>query len=203
MANETRHTNSKAEDAKLVALYRDLKEGAAPPSAGLQKQFVFQLLDTKIARLDHATNRMKLLRNVLRIAGLAASGLATVVLGLKSEWLTPTLAQDFALIFTAGATFLGSIAALWEVDNYWLRNKIMLNKLKELRYRFAFVVTETSNPQKQDIKAIFDELIGAVGDDYWEKTMNRSMPASQGNGSEGRKEHGREVGDAAQETKLS
>jgi hypothetical protein len=184
MANETkRYTNSKEEEAKLVALYRQLKEGQAPPSPGLQRQLLFQLLDTKVAQLDQITDRLKLIRNVLRIATLACSGLAMVALGLKGEWLSPKLAPDLALVLTATATFLGSLAALWEVDNYWLRNKVMLNKLKELRYRFAFVITETAGGRTDDVKTIFDEVICTLGDEYWEKMLNRSIPAWKDDGS--------------------
>jgi hypothetical protein len=186
MANETRHsTTASQEEAKLVALYGQLKGGEGPPPPGLQRQLVFQLLDTKVAQLDRATDRVKLLRNVLRIATLAASGLATVALGLKGAWLPAVVAQDFALILTAGATFLGSLAALWEVDNYWLRNKVMLNKLKELRYRLAFVLSDTSGALPNHVKSIFDEVIGTLGDEYWEKMLNRAIPTGRGNGAAG------------------
>jgi hypothetical protein len=187
MANETRHsTTASQEEAKLVALYGQLKGGEAPPPSGLQRQLVFLLLDTKVAQLDRATDRVKLLRNALRTATLAASGLATVALGLKGAWFSATVGQDLALLLTASATFLGSLAALWEVDNYWLRNKVMLNKLKELRYRFAFVLSDTSGARPEDVKCIFDEAIGTLGDEYWEKMLNRAIPTGGGVGSAGR-----------------
>jgi hypothetical protein len=184
MANEAREqTSAKQEEGKPVALYDLLKSREDPQSPDLQRKLVFQLLDTKVAQLDRATDRIKLLRNVLRIATLASSGLATVALGMKGGWLSAPVAQDFALVLTAAATFMGALAALWEVDNYWLRNKVMLNKLKGLRYRFAFTLAETSGTDRDTVKRIFDEIIGTLGDEYWETMLNRSFPTERTNGS--------------------
>ena len=82
-------------------------------------------------------------------------------------------------------------------DYYWLRNKVMLNKLKELRYRFAFVVAETAGARSEDVKSIFDEVIGTLGDEYWEKMFNRAVPAGRGNGSSDRAHKSGDVGSAS------
>jgi hypothetical protein len=175
MLNRSTHSHgSTAEEAKLSALYEQMKEDFAPP-AGFQKQLVFQLLDTKVATLEKITDHLKVLRNALRISALGFSGLATVALGLKQEWLPSNAAQSLALILTAGGTFLGSVAALWDVDNYWLRNKVMLSRIRQLRYRLAFEIAATLGSQEQDLKRIFSEIIDTIGDEYWEKTLNRSM----------------------------
>jgi hypothetical protein len=167
-----RSQDSVGEEAKLQALYGQMKEGLAP-SSGLQKRLIFQLLDTNVAKLERVSDHLRVLRNFLRISALGCSGLATIALGVKQDWLPTNTAQSVALILTASATFIGSVAALWNVDNYWFRNKAMLSKVRQLRHRLAFEMAATDGGE--DLKAVFREIIDTLGDEYWEKTLNRAI----------------------------
>ena len=71
------------------------------------------------------------------------SGIATVILGVKftnanSGW--PVLSSNIAPGITATVTFLTGLSVFWDTDNYWKRVKVMLNKLKEIRYEYAFLI---------------------------------------------------------------
>ena len=135
-----------------------------------------QLLNTKVTVLDQKTNRIKYLHYTLRISGMLLSGIATVVLGIKfttpdSDW--PVISSNIALGLTATVTFLSGLSVFWDTDNYWKRVKVMLNKLKELRYEYAFLISG-ENIKQTDLRDILTRYLDALGDEYWENLLKNA-----------------------------
>ena len=178
MANETHGLlNPEEESKKLHQLYMALINGKIEPSTDQQKKTMMQLLNTKITVLDQKTNRIKYLHYTLRISAMLLSGLATVILGLKfsendiDNW--PIISSNVALVITASVTFLSGLSVFWDTDNYWKRVKVMLNKLKELRYEYAFLISGENIKQK-DLKLILNRYLDALGDEYWENLIKNA-----------------------------
>jgi len=174
MSNEskTRYSQKEQEDL-LVEYYDQILKGESKPSTEQQKKFLLQLLNTKITVMERKTNQKKRLHFLLRILAMFLSGVSTVILGLKiskGEGLSSNM-SNIALVLTAMITFLTSLAVFWDIENYWVRNKIMLNKLKEIRYEYVFFLSGTANPSDKDLKPFLDKLIASLGDEYWEKFL--------------------------------
>lgn len=175
MSNETHGLLDPGEESKkLHQLYVALINGKIEPSTDQQKKTMMQLLNTKVTVLDQKTNRIKYLHYTLRISAMLLSGIATVILGLKftnnanSSW--PVISSNLALGITATVTFLTGLSVFWDTDNYWKRVKVMLNKLKELRYEYAFLISGENIKQK-DLKDILNRYLDALGDEYWENLL--------------------------------
>ncbi len=177
MANETHGLlKAKEESNKLHQLYSGLIDGKIEPSTDQQKKTMMQLLNTKVTVLDQKTNKIKYLHYTLRISAMLLSGIATVVLGIKftnpdSDW--PVISSNIALGLTATVTFLTGLSVFWDTDNYWKRVKVMLNKLKELRYEYAFLISGENIKQK-DLKDILNRYLDALGDEYWENLLKNA-----------------------------
>ena len=104
------------------------------------------------------------------------SGIATVILGIKftnvnSNW--PVISSNIALGITATVTFLTGLSVFWDTDNYWKRVKVMLNKLKEIRYEYAFLISGEGVNQK-DLRDILNRYLDALGDEYWENLLKNA-----------------------------
>ena len=175
MSNETHGLlNPGEESKKLHQLYVALINGKIEPSTDQQKKTMMQLLNTKVTVLDLKTNRIKYLHYTLRISAMLLSGIATVILGLKfsnndnGNW--PVISSNLALGITATVTFLTGLSVFWDTDNYWKRVKVMLNKLKELRYEYAFLISGEDIKQK-DLRDILNRYLDALGDEYWENLL--------------------------------
>jgi hypothetical protein len=178
MANETHKLlTPKEESIKLHDLYVALINGEINPSTEQQKKTMMQLLNTKVTILDQQTNKIKYLHYGLRISAMFLSGLATVILGLKftgdqnNNW--PEISSNFALIITAIVTFLSGLSVFWDTDNYWKRVKVMLNKLKELRYEYAFLISG-EHVNQRELRDILDKYLNALGDEYWENLLKNA-----------------------------
>lgn len=171
MSNESQNRlNKDQEEEKLLMYYRDILAGTLPASPETQKKFILQLLNTKITQLEPKTTHCKYLHYVLKIVTMVLSGLSTVILGLKLS--TPLLAHDdLALICTAIVTFLASLATFWDIENYWIRNKIMLNRLKELRYEYTFFLAGGQSEINSELKGYLNKFLATMGDEYWEKFL--------------------------------
>jgi hypothetical protein len=178
MSNETHGLlNPGEESKKLHQLYVALINGKIEPSTDQQKKTMMQLLNTKITVLDQKTTRIKFLHYALRISAMLLSGIATVILGLKftnndnSKW--PIISSNLALGITATVTFLTGLSVFWDTDNYWKRVKVMLNKLKELRYEYVFLISG-DNVKQADLKDILNRYLDALGDEYWENLLKNA-----------------------------
>jgi hypothetical protein len=177
MSNETHGLlKPKEESEKLHQLYSALINGNIEPSTEQQKKTMMQLLNTKVTVLDQKTDMIKYLHYTLRISAMLLSGIATVILGIKvtnanSNW--PVISSNIALGITATVTFLTGLSVFWDTDNYWKRVKVMLNKLKELRYEYAFLISGEGVNQK-DLKDILNRYLDALGDEYWENLLKNA-----------------------------
>ena len=177
MSNETHGLlKPKEESEKLHQLYSALINGKIEPSTDQQKKTMMQLLNTKVTVLDQKTNKIKYLHYTLRISAMLLSGIATVILGIKftnanSDW--PVISSNIALGITATVTFLTGLSVFWDTDNYWKRVKVMLNKLKEIRYEYAFLISGEGVNQK-DLKDILNRYLNALGDEYWENLLKNA-----------------------------
>ena len=183
MSNETHGLlNPGEESKKLHQLYVALINDKIEPSTDQQKKTMMQLLNTKVTILDQKTSRIKYLHYTLRISAMLLSGIATVILGLKvtnndnSTW--PVISSNLALGITATVTFLTGLSVFWGTDNYWKRVKVMLNKLKELRYEYAFLISGENIKQK-DLKDILNRYLDALGDEYWENLLKNASKAKE------------------------
>jgi hypothetical protein len=166
-----------AEELKLLKYYQDILESKYNISTESQKQFMMQLLNTKIAQLNESTTKTKHIYYWLRISILVLSASATIILGLNkiSTWimLLPKItlfeiSSDIALIITTIITLLSSLAAFWDIETYWIRLKIMLNKLKRLRYEFVFTVMGDKLMTNEKLNKYLEKFISFQADEYWE-----------------------------------
>ena len=161
MANESKtYFTKKAEEHKLVNCYKEILEGKLNSSSDSQKKFLLQLLNTKITQLEPKTDSIKVMHYVLRVSVMILSGISTVILGLKltgESWLSQN-SSNIALVITAIVTFLSGLAVFWDTENYWKRNKIMLNKLIELRYEYVFFLEGGDAAAGDEIKKYLDKF---------------------------------------------
>ena len=91
-------------------------------------------------------------------------------MGFK-EFVIP-FSSNIVLIFTATITFLSALAAFWDIENYWVRLKVMLNNLKSLRYKYTFAVEGGEVKNNGQLKLFLDEFLLIHGDGYWENYLN-------------------------------
>jgi hypothetical protein len=180
MSNEgKRFFTQPEEEKKLVGFYKELLNGGPEPSTAYQKKFLLQLINTKIAQVEPKTGRIKNLHYILRISVMVLSALATVFLGLKFvtdptffgiRWNADNISNT-VLVITATVTLLSGLAVFWDTENYWVRNKIMLNKLKEIRYEYVFFLAGDQKNDNVELKGYLDKFISNLGDEYWEKFL--------------------------------
>ncbi|WP_026452738.1 SLATT domain-containing protein [Aequorivita capsosiphonis] len=174
MSTKSKRQFSQNEQEDMLAeFYNNIITGEDKPSTEYQKKFLLQLLNTKIAKIESKTKNIKLLNFALNITVMVFSGLTTILLGLKfndNELLTKNL-NNAALIISASISFLSGLAVFWDTENYWIRNKIMLNRLKEIRYEYVFYLAGNSEITTASILPFLTKFLDSLGDEYWEKFL--------------------------------
>jgi hypothetical protein len=170
------------QEKKLSEYYEKLMD---LPTTTPQTKFFMQLLNTKIAQIEYKEQRSSRQKTGLRLTALTLSTIVTIVLGLNIKEGTPLFAYkaDIALIISALVTLLTAIANFWDIDNYWLHVRVMLEKLKLLRYRFAYLLSTTADipPTETEVNAFMSDFNSIVGDGYWEKLNTKNLVPQEWN----------------------
>ena len=174
MSNESKgRYRQKEQEELLTQFYDKILNGKDEPSSEYQKKYLMQLLNTKISQVEPKTNRIKKIHYLLRITVMLFSGITTILLGLKfgdNTVITRNL-NNIALTISAAITFLSGLAVFWDTENYWIRNKIMLNKLKEIRYEYVFYLTGNRETKATELRPFLEKFLVSLGDEYWEKFL--------------------------------
>lgn len=161
------------DDDSLSDFYNDILRGKTTPSADYQKKYLLQLINTKIARVENKARYTKSLNYLLNILVMVLSATTTIVLGLNtgSDEQTAITIKNTALIISASMTFISGLVVFWDIENYWIRNKIMLNKLRELKYEYTFYLCGNTEVQPADLKNFLSRFLSSLGDEYWERFL--------------------------------
>jgi hypothetical protein len=168
----SKHLTKNNFEDKVREFYKEISEGGKPNS---QCEYLMSLLNFKIDMVESKNKKSKYINYVLKISILLLAGLSTVILGLKSEVFTFSSDSwriqpaDIVLIFSATITFFSGLAAFWDVENYQMRTKIMVNRLKELRYKFTLEATRENRMNSRELEKVMEEFINIIGDGYWER----------------------------------
>lgn len=173
---QTKSHTIKEQEQKLLDYYGKLEN---LPSNTEQHKFFMLLLNTKIAQIEGKEQRSSSQKMWLRLTALALSTAVTIVLGFK--WnvtiFLPEYQSNIALTISAVVTLLAAIASFWDIDNYWLHVRVMLEKLKILRYRYAYLLSSTPDtpPTEEQMNVLMADFNSIVGDGYWEKLNTKDL----------------------------
>jgi len=100
------------------------------------------------------------------------SAFSTIVLGLQlgEEWIL--LQKNIALTITAGITLLTTLMTFWNIEEYWLQNKVVEQQLVILKQKFEY--EKAKGLTKENIEIMFSELQNILGQQqsYWKSALD-------------------------------
>ena len=149
-----------------------------------QETFLFQALDKAVSKYSADSKRLKRWTYLLRVAVLLLTGCSTVLLGLNVKGDSNYLiwSRNLVLVLGALSTFLVGLSAFWNVESYWLKQKVLFARVRALRERCYFLQAKDGSLSPEVIEAAFVEYRAMMDDrvDYWEeiasqKTVNRPI----------------------------
>jgi hypothetical protein len=131
-----------------------------------------ELLEIAIRKMAKKASGLKMAYYSLSIATLLLSAILTIILGfhLKND-VDLILSKNIALILGALITFLTGVNAFWKLESYWVRRKILLRRLEDLRDEFTF---QKLSANKEDLDSLFAKYqsIQNYQTLYWEDIYN-------------------------------
>ena len=102
------------------------------------------------------------------------SAISTIVLGLQfGESLELIQWQkNIALVITAAITLLTTLMTFWNIEEYWLQNKVIEQQIEILQQKFEYEKSKGLN--KEMLEKIFSELQRILGQhhSYWKDVLN-------------------------------
>ena len=150
------------------------------------QSFLFQMLDKAVSKYRAESKRLKRLTYFFRIAVFFLSACSTVLLGLNiSDPNYPIWSRNVVLGMGALSTFLIGLSAFWNIESYWLKQKVLFARLRAIQEYYQFVQAEQDTLSPEQIQAAFAQYRQLMDEriEYWEevsqKTTTTRLDASQ------------------------
>lgn len=145
-----------------------------------QETFLFQRLDEAVSKYSAESKKLKRWTYSLRIAVLLLTGCTTVLLGLNFKGEPDYLgwSRNVALGLGALSTFLVGLSAFWNVESYWLKQKVLFARVRALRERCQFLQAKLGSLSPEQVEGAFLEYRAMMDDriEYWEKAASQKTP---------------------------
>lgn len=156
-------------------------------------------MDYLIARVDYSYQKFRSgtswnYGNVkfYKYSTIVLSTAATIILGLNLEVFGESfadtfseLANDVALVLNAIVAALTTLSVFWNVEKYWIQNKVIKQQLKMLKYEVEFA-NSTLTGAAADAKAdeFFAKYIKILRDFYlyWEGVLSEEKKNGENQG---------------------
>jgi len=143
-----------------------------------QQQLLFQLLDTAVEKYRAQARKLKLSNYGFRILTLLLAAASTVLLGLTIPDNPGYLvwSRNLALVFSAVGTLVVSLGAFWNLEAYWLKSKVLFARVRALRERCRFLLSESDTLSPEEIADAFTEYRALMDSqiEYWERATEQA-----------------------------
>ena len=125
-----------------------------------QEVFLFQCLDEAVLKYRDESRRLKHWTYSLRIAVLLLSAVSTVLLGLNVKGDPEYLiwSRNVVLGLGASSTFLVGLSAFWNIESYWLKQKVLFARIRALRERCHFLQAAVSTLKRNTPTSVEDQV---------------------------------------------
>jgi hypothetical protein len=143
----------------------------------------FEYIQKKIQRrldiYDHKERWCWWYTVAIRVTGFGLSAAITIIAGWGSNDFT--FQKNALLVLGAASTFLASVAAFWNIERYWLENRVIFEGLRELRDRIHYVQNRHSAVTDPELFAIWSdyEKLLARRADYWTNRLRTGAPTER------------------------
>ena len=145
-----------------------------------QESYFEELVEDAILKLTKRTRLLRGANYLFSISILFLSAALTIILGYNlKEDSDIRLTKNIALIIGAVITFLSGLKTFWKLESYWIRRKITLRRLQDLRDEFNF---EKFSEQEFDLSTLFAEYqsVQKYSTIYWEDVYNEAKSDRKG-----------------------
>jgi hypothetical protein len=137
--------------------------------------FVKGKLDERIEKIVKRTKRQQNLANLFKISITLLAFVSTVLLGLSvrdesyAQW-----SRNVAFVIGAAIAAISGIESYWNIQKYWIRNRIIETRLKELRDEFLFLSSKPEGISQDELRAVFERYLSIERrkNEYWEEVLD-------------------------------
>lgn len=149
-----------------------------------QLNYLLSKVNTEIALFTKSTESLFKVVKRFQYLTVIISAAITIILGLNLGWVenvdsrlaiaeSPLLAKDVALVLGAVLTLLGTLRIFWNVDNYWLQNKVTKQQLKLLRNEINYLKSRKNQATQEELDNLFNRFQNIMRQFhlYWEGVL--------------------------------
>lgn len=100
------------------------------------------------------------------------SAISTIILGLELGEAWIQWQKNSALVVTAIITLLTTLMTFWNVEEYWLQNKVIEQQITTLQQKFEY--ERAKGFTEESLAAMFKEYQGILGQQhsYWKNALD-------------------------------
>lgn len=144
------------------------------------EEYLVSLLEDALKKHTKRKNFVRRIAWLLKISIMLLGMSATVLLGLTYGEDSPNLiySRNLAMVCTAMSTLLASLAAMWNIDHYWLKRKVIVTKIDSLLEELKFQRSISNPISENQIEQFFKRYQNIMKQqtEYWEGMLAGTSP---------------------------
>jgi hypothetical protein len=138
---------------------------------------ILDRFDLTIAKFRQSATKAKWITYGLRIPVFILGAASTVILGYQmpgSDY--QIVSRNIALVLSATITVLVGLASFWDIEAYWLRNRLRLAQLEALREEYV-ILKLMGNHGHAELDSIINRYLSIVNTaPTWADTLAKKKP---------------------------
>jgi len=138
---------------------------------------ILEQFNLAIAKFRQSAQKARRITYGLRIPVLILGAVSTIILGYQmpgSDY--QVLSRNIALVISATITVLVGLASFWDIEIYWLRNRLKLAQLEALREEYVMVKL-MGKDGRAELDSIINRYLSIVNTaSSWEDTLAKKRP---------------------------
>lgn len=129
-------------------------------------------LNTSITEFEKRRRKMFNVVRGFKYPLVLLTAISTIVLGLELGPDFVVKQKNLALIIGAVVTGLTTLMTFWNVEEYWIKNKVIELQLKSLQNKFQF--EKTAGLSEERVKNFFKQYQVILGqqEELWKATLD-------------------------------
>lgn len=145
---------------------------------------LIQLLETKINKsINEFSKRRSKMFNVVRwfkYPLVILTAFSTIILGLELGKEMIIHQKNTALVIGAVITALTTLMTFWNVEEYWIKNKVIELQLVSLKNEFQFE-NKLKKMNEEKVKEFFKKYQTIIGqqEELWKATLDEKAESDQ------------------------
>ena len=144
-------------------IWNEMEERVKSDLAESQTDYLLRRVTFSVKEFTDTTRWLFRSVRLYKYSTVGLSVISTIVLGLSFNYLNEQdrllysiISKNVALVLTTLVTAISTLSVFWNIEKYWIQNKVIKHQLKRLKADIEFEMSKSLHKNIEDEKLVRD-----------------------------------------------